>query len=199
MKLNKAVDITIFIALLYCGFHFYEVNPNTFDIISITAMAYIVIRKPDINTITLILILMIERIADAIILFNFEQINAYIFYLSVATANMLIVVLILFRPWAASNYGPKSMRDNKNLAVTHQDMVLGFVLSIAVVFQLLALAEHTLRHLGDIGLDGLFGDWSPMFIRDIYQSMLFGFSIINFIILFYMTFDASKYKRHDNE
>lgn len=196
MKLGKLIDLIAFTALGYFSFIYYTTNPNTFDVISIAAMAYVAIRKPDINTITLILILVIERIADAIILYNFEQINAYVFYLSVATANMLVVVLILFRPWITSNYGLKSMRGNKNLAVTHQDMVLGFVLSIAVVFQLLALLEHTLRHLDDIGLDGLFGAWSPMFIRDIYQSVLFGLSIINFTILFYMTFDASKYKRH---
>jgi hypothetical protein len=196
----KALDATLFIGLLYFIYRYYLNNPNTLDFVGLLAIVYVMIRRPDINTMTLGALLLSARLFDTLVFYDFENANPYVFYAVLVLINVLIVLGIWFRSFIITNYGPGKLKHHKDLAVTHQDLVIAFVCIFQAVFQFLALLEHVTRHFDDVGLDGLFDvNWwqqNSMLIYNVYPEVQQVFSVAGLAILYYMTFDASKYKRH---
>lgn len=198
----KLIDVAVFIGLFYLGLEFHVDDPNIFDVVYVTAMFYVLIRKHDINTVTLVLIVMLIRLSDSVLFFDYEDFNGYVFYSTLVLINLFGVGLIWFRPWLVSNFGPNFVRNHNGLAVTHQDLMMGFLFSVQALFQLLALLEHVSRHFDDIGLGGIFDvHWwreHSLFIYTRYEMGQFVFSVAGLAILYFMTFDASK-TRHDHK
>ncbi|MFT4925131.1 MAG: hypothetical protein ACI8WB_001221 [Phenylobacterium sp.] len=104
----------------------------------------------------------------------------------------MMAVLIHYRPTIVAKYGPSFVRYNKTLTFTRQDSLMALFLLLHSGFYLAQLIEHILRHLDDIGLEGLFGPWRPMMIYDSFQSGQLLFTIFELMILYFMTFNKSK-------
>jgi hypothetical protein len=159
------------------------------------------IRRPDVNTVTLGALLLTARFIDSLVFYDFENANAYVFYSVLILITVFVILGIWFRSFITSNYGPGRLKHHKDLAVTHQDLVIGFVYILQMIVQLLALLEHVTRHFDDVGLGGLFDvNWwrqNSMLIYNVYPEIQQVFSVVGLGVLYYMTFDASKYKRHE--
>lgn len=197
----KIVDVVVFLFLFGLGGYTYLGDYlNLFDAVSIIAMLYILIRKRDVNTVTLVLILLSVRLLEGVVFYDYAQINAYVFYSAQTISNVIVVGLIWSRPSMICKLGPKFIQDNKNLAVTQQDLVMGFLFGVQALFHILAFLEHLSRHLDDIGLDKYVDVqwWSETsrFIYNNYQAGQLMFSVVGLLILYFMTFDASKVVRH---
>jgi hypothetical protein len=201
LAILKIFDAVLFIVLLYFIYISYTNNLNLFDFIGLLAIVYVMVRRPDVNTVTLGALLLSVRLFDSIVFYDYENTNAYVFYAALVLFNVLAVLGTWFRSFIISNYGFGRLRHHKDLAVTHQDLVIAYVFICQAAFQLLALLEHIVRHLDDIGLSDLFDTvwWrhNAMFIYNSYPIIQLIFSVTGLAILYYMTFDASKYKRHE--
>ena len=189
----KTVDFVVFSSLAYLASLYYVNDYMAFEIINAISMIYVASRKPDINTITLIFILMTGHLI-AIALNYPVDISGYQTHGILVVLNATLVALAALRPVFLSKYGPKFIIENKNLILTHQDMIMTGLLTLQTVWQLCQLFEHLIRNRHDIGLGGLFGNWSPMLFYDTYKTGQFGFSILMLIVLYMMTFDKSKTK-----
>jgi hypothetical protein len=196
----KVFDAVLFIGLLYFIYVSYTSNLNLFDFIGLLAIVYVMIRRPDVNTVTLGVLLLSVRLFDSLVFYDYENTNAYVFYSALIIINLIVVVAIWFRSFITANYGPARLRHHKDLAVTHQDLVIVYVFLCQAAFQLFALLEHITRHFDNVGLGGLFDvNWwrqNSMFIYNLYPEVQMTFSIVGLGILYYMTFDASKYNRY---
>ncbi len=201
--LLKAADLVVFSILAYLAAQYYVVNSNMFDAINIGALAYVMIRRPDINTVTLTLLILAGRLIDSVLLYDMQQVGGYIAYPVLFLFNVVAIVLIWFRPLLVSKYGVGRMRNHKELAVTHQDIVIGFLFTLQAIFQLLAFIEHLSRHLDDIGLaQVLDANWwyeNSRIIYNHYEEIQFLFAVLGLLILYFMTFDSSKIKREDRK
>ncbi len=189
---SKSADAIVFISAIYFGIQFYMSNSYFFDLIGLAGVAYIALRKPDINTITLILVLLVTMLTPAVFIYSAASLNNYWLHSLLLIINVAGVILIWMRPFLLLKYGPLCIKQNKNIAVTRQDWALGYLFTFQGLWQLVLLIEHVIRHLDDIGLDGLFGDWTPMHFYSIYEVGQFGFSIFTLMILYFLTFDKSK-------
>ncbi len=188
----KLADAMVFITAIYLGVQFYISNSYFFDFIGLAVVAYIALRKPDINTITLIAILMATVLTPVVFIYSATSLNNYWLHSLLLIINIAGVVLIWMRPFLLLKYGPLFIRQNKNIAVTRQDWALGYLFTFQALWQLVLFIEHLIRHLDDIGLDGLFGNWTPMHFYNVYEVGQFGFSILTLMILYFLTFDKSK-------
>lgn len=188
----KTIDAIVFAVIFYFATQYYNINYVAFELLTSVSVVYIGIRRPDINTLTLLCILVMASVLSVLLLPNPELISGYRTHFTLFAIDVVMLALIGFRPVLISNYGPARIGDNKNLTVTHQDMVMGFLFLLQTAFQLLQLLEHLTRHREDIGLGRQFGDWQPMFFYDIYKTGQLGFTIGGFVILYFMTFDKSK-------
>lgn len=195
-KLLKLADILVFSCLGISAIRYYSTNPNILDIINIAALLYVVVRRPDVNTITLVTIILALRIADSLIFADLSGLNNYILHPVLFLFNVVAIGLVWFRPLLASKYGPASTKGHKALAVTHQDIIIGFVFTLQGVWQLLAFLEHVSRHFDDVGLGGVFDvSWWYEHSRLVYNSyptVQFTFALVGVLILYFMTFDGSK-------
>jgi hypothetical protein len=199
-NLLRITDITVFAILFYLGLMSYIDNPNIFDVLNTIAVLYVLVRRQDINTLTLVAILIPMHLFNGIVFFHYEQVNGYVFYAAQMASHAVAVILICFRPLVVSRVGPPALRGNKNLAVTQQDLLMGFVLTIQAIFQGLALLEHVSRHFADIGLGNVLdAQWwfeNSRLIYNHYETGQFMFTVTALIILYFMTFDASKIERN---
>jgi hypothetical protein len=186
----KAVDATLFITAFYLGMYFYVSNTFIFDMIGLGVIAYIAIRRPDINTLSLILILLATTVTPAVFIHSASSLNSYILHSSLLIVNVVGVILIWSRPLLLVRYGPKSIK--AKMTVNRQDWALGYLFTFQAIWQLCQFIEHAIRHRADIGLGGLLNDWSPLLFYNAYKTGQFGFSILTFLILYFMTFDKSK-------
>lgn len=187
---SKLADAIVFITALYFGIHFYISNALLFDLVGLAVVAYIAIRRPDINTLSLILILLATTIPPAVFIHSANSLNSYILHSSLFVINAIGVILIWSRPLLLIRYGPESIK--AKMTVNRQDWALGYLFTFQSIWQLCLFMEHVTRHRADIGLGGLFGAWTPRNFYDAYEVGQFGFSILTFLILYFMTFDKSK-------
>lgn len=192
---SKLIDFIVFVCLIYLGIQYYKTQPYVFDLIGFTALTYVAVRKSDINTLTLIIILVIADLIPILTFYLNPDISGYSFYSLLFTIDVLIILTVWLRPFILFRYGPTFIKNNKNIALTHQDSVMAIVFTLHAIFQLCLFFEHLLRHLDDIGFEGLFGQWKPMFFYNMYPVAQFGFSILVLMVLYFMTFNASKMLR----
>ncbi len=202
-NLLKALDLAVFSVLGYFAIQYYVTAPNVFDVINIGALVYVMVRRPDINTVTLTLLILVGRLIDSVLLYDMEQVGGYIAYPVLFLFNVVAIVLIWFRPLLVSKYGFGRVRNHKELAVTHQDIVIGFLFTLQAIFQLLAFIEHLSRHTNDLGLGSfLDANWwyeNSRIIYNHYEEIQFLFAVLGLLILYFMTFDSSKIKREDRK
>jgi hypothetical protein len=189
----KIIDLLVFLTLGYFATQYYANDYIMFAMLNGLAYIYVALRKPDINTLTLIGILVIghsiiETLNYSITLSGYQTYTVLIF------VNAAFGAAIALRPVFISKFCPEFISKNKNLTLTHQDMIMTGLLTLQVLWQLCQLVEHLARHRDDIGLSSLFGDWFPLFFYNMYKTGQFGFSILTLVILYFMTFDKSKAK-----
>jgi hypothetical protein len=192
--LIKSIDALAFAGLIYLNIQYY--GDHYFYLISILAMLYIMVRRRDINTISLVIIILIPELTNLPIFpFNPSQFsNSYLQYSSFAIMNAMIVMFTWLRPKLLLKYGGSLIKDQQTLHTTYQDVFIGVTYGLHTLFQVAYLLEHLIRHLDDIGLEGLFGHWEPMLIYNMYPIQQFGYTIFALAGLYYMTFDISKEK-----
>lgn len=190
--LLNLVDVIIFAILLYLGSLYYIDNHKIYAVIAIVSMLYVAIRKSDINTLTIVPILILSETSPIVLISSPESITSYQLHFTFLLIYIATMVLIILRPFFLPKYAPKFISNNQNLTVTHQDMIMGALFLMQILWQLAQLLEHFFRHIDDIGLGRIFGDWTPMFFYDIYKTGQFGFSILTLVVLYFMTFDKSK-------
>lgn len=189
--LTKLADATVFAGLFFINFEYFWSQPYFFDVVALAAMAYVVVRKRDANTISLILLIVL---ADSIsfLLTSVADQNGYVVYGGLLVIASSMTMVIKHRASLLSNYGPSSIKNKATLKLTYQDGLITLMYGFQAVLQFAALMEHSFRHLDDFGLEGLFGDWKPMLFYTMYRIQLFGFSVFSLVIFYFMTFDKSK-------
>lgn len=191
----KFLDFAIFAVLIYLAYHYYYLyvsapNPNItdaikFDAVNIAALLYVIFRKPDINTVSLALIILVGRVLDTFIFYGVVQLNNFVLFTVLFSFNLFGVLLIWFRPLVVT----RVYNDHDDLAVTDQDNVLGLLLLAQAVFQLLCLIEHGTRRINQWWYE------NARLLYNNYELIQFVFAIGGIAILYFMTFDASKIKR----
>jgi hypothetical protein len=186
----KIIDIAVFLILLILAGIYHKANPNIFDIVSITAMIYVMVRNPDVNTVTLISIILAVRVTDSVLLADYEQLNAYLFYAGIAAANALMISVVIVRPVLVCRYGPKFLRDNKRLTMTHQDAMIAWLYFAHAVAPVIVLIEHIIRHLDDVA-------FKPVFFYNIYKPTQLVLAVLGILVLYFMTFEKSKEARDE--
>ena len=195
----KVVDAIVFAGLGWLGVKFYVENPNIFDVVNIAALLYVLVRQRDVNTVSLVLLVLLLRLIDSVVFFDLSGLNNYVLHFVLLSFNVVSIVLIWFRPLLVSRYGPVAIRRHKDLAVTHQDIFIGFVFTLQAIWQLLAFVEHVTRHFDDIGLASILdATWWYQNSRLIYNSypiVQFILAVLGIGVLYFMTFDASKKPR----
>lgn len=190
--LLKLIDGIVFFLLILLGAEYFVNSSYLFDVVFTTAVLYVMMRKIDVNTITLVLLILFGYIVTSLLFLNYGHSSGYGWYSTLLIINMLMVYLIWSRPVLVAKHGPTFVRHNKALIFTQQDAIMALLFALNSVLQVLMLLEHVLRHLDDIGLEGLFGQWNPMFVYDNYEIGQFGFIILELVTLYFMTFDKSK-------
>lgn len=190
--LLKFVDVLVFVAIVYFGVHYYQINHLVFDLIGLSGLIYIAIRKPDLNTLTVIFILFMTSAIPAIAIYGHGQLGGYSLYSTLFVVNLVGVLAIWSRPFVLLRFGPDWLRNRAaELNPTKQDQVLGILFSIQAFWQLMQFLEHLTRHRADIGLGHMFDDWKPMLFYNMYKTGQLSFSILTLLILYFMTFDKS--------
>ena len=190
--LLNLTDAIVFATLLYFGSLYYIDNHEIYAVIAVVSMLYVAARKSDINTLTLVPILIFSEASPIAIIPSPESITGYQLHTTFLLIYIATTILIIFRPFRLPKYGPKFIANNPNLTITHQDLIMTALFVMQTIWQVAQLLEHSIRHIDDIGLGALFGGWTPMFFYDIYKTGQFGFSILTLVILYFMTFDKSK-------
>lgn len=197
--LVRFIDFIVFAAFLYFGAKYYQIDHMMFNVIGLTTMAYLAVRKPDINTLSLISILLIASLIPAIVIYGHGQLGGYGLYSMLFLVNSLGVLIIWSRPFILMRFGPQWIKKYAgNLNSSRQDQAMGLLFSLQALWQLCQFMEHLTRHRSDIGLAGTFGDWKPLMFYNMYQTGQFGFAILTFLILYFMTFEHSKRDRNTN-
>ena len=194
----KLLDAAVFLAIGYFAVGFFNEYYATadvshalkFDAVYILALTYIMARRPDVNTITLALIILLSRVIDiAVFNYNLNELSGFVYYPLLLISNLVAVAAIWTRPVLFSRLSP--WKNNKNFAVTHQDNVLAMLFIFQAGFMFLLLVEHGLRRVND---------WMANNFLMLYNAMpavqLLS-TIVLFAILYYMTFDKAKEKRPD--
>ena len=192
------IDAIVFTTLLYFGSMYYVDHHKIYAVIAVVSMLYVAVRKSDVNTLTLVPILIFSETFPLTIIPSPESITSYQLHTTFLLIYIVTTVLIILRSFWLPRYGPKFIANNSNLTITHQDMIMTALFLMQSIWQVTQLLEHFIRHIDDIGLGSLFGGWKPMFFYDIYKTGQFGFSILTLIILYFMTFDQSKLKQKIN-
>jgi hypothetical protein len=199
-RLLKLLDLIAFTTMGVFAYTFYNAYATSgemahalkFDGVIFTALLYVMVRRPDVNTITLAMICMIGRVIDVLLLnYNIEQLGGFVHYPLLMVINLAALAATWTRPVLFSKIWP--WKNNPHFAVTHQDNALGIVFSFQALFMFLLLVEHTLRRINDWMMENF------LFLYNILPFVQFLSTIVVFGILFYMTFDASKIKRSDRQ
>ncbi|NQZ07018.1 MAG: hypothetical protein HRT35_07635 [Algicola sp.] len=188
MNKIKIIDITVFLILLVLAGIYHKASPNIFDVVGITALIYVMVRNPDVNTVTLISIILTVRVIDSVLLASYEQLNPYLFYAGIAAANALMIAVVIVRPVFLSRYGPKFLKINERLTMTHQDAMIAWLYFAHAVAPVIVLIEHIIRHLDDV-------DFKPMFFYNIYKPTQLVLAVLGILVLYFMTFEKSKEAR----
>jgi hypothetical protein len=142
------------------------------------------LRRPDVNTVSLAGILVIGRCIDVVLLQNIMVMSGWIAYPVLILFNVIGVILIWFRPvWASK------IKASDNYAITNQDQAMVLLFACQALFMLVMLIEHAARRMG----------FDVMFFYGLFENIQFVFTMFGIAILYFMTFNASKIKRSDRK
>lgn len=175
----------MFAGLFVLAFQYRETNAHTFDLISVVAMIYVMARNPDVNTVTLVSIIIVARVLDSFVLAGYQNLNPYFFYMTIAAGNAAMVMVVWVRPLLVAKYGPKFVRNHPRLTITHQDSMIALLYMAYTILPLMMLIEHIIRHLDDLTLN-------PIYVYNAYEEIHLLLAVLGMAVLYFMTFEKSK-------
>ena len=195
--LYKVVDTAVFLLLGYLAFDQYRQYIETgasssdllFTAINVVAALYIILRKRDVNTITLGLVIIGILCVGRILLSDPTNSSGFYAYVVYAILNWLTVYLIWFRPLLFSNIKP--FKGKGGFHVTKQDNVMWMVYAANGLFMVLMLIEHATRRINTWWYE------NSRILYNNYETIQIVFVILGLVTLYFMTFNHSKEKRPD--
>lgn len=195
--LLKLFDLLAFCILGYFAVYFYHLHATTqssvtvyqFDLINAVTILFVIIRRPDINTVTLGVILLAVRLIERLLLFDMHDLNGFIVYPLILILDILTVIMIWFRPVLFSNYGP--FKGKSGYAVTRQDNAMWVLFALNAIFMLLMTLEHATRQVNTWLFE------NSRLLYNLYETIQLVFIVTGFVVLYYMTHFSSKKKRPD--
>lgn len=190
------IDFLVFSVLLYFGALFYITEPSLFDTVHIIALVYVMVRRFDVNTVTLVIIILVAKVAESLIFADISQFNGYTFHASLILFGIVCLFTVGLRPLLVSRLLPRSSKLQLNLTVTHQDLVIGFAIIAQTLFHTLMLFEASLRNIGTFDFTNTFDQqwWfeNARLLYDNYKSIQFGLAMLGIVVLYAMTVDVKQ-------
>ena len=190
------IDFFVFAVLTYFAALFYVTEPSIFDTVHIIALLYVMVRRFDVNTVTLVLVILTVKIAESLIFADISGFSGYTFHASIMLLSFVCVFVVSLRAYIVSQLLPSSSKLQQNLTVTHQDLVIGFTFLAQAMVQLLMLFEASLRNIGDFDFTGtLDQQWwfeNARLLYDNYKSIQFGLAMLGILVLWLMTVDVKQ-------
>ena len=107
MNLNVStfMDCVIFSFIAYSAVHFYLLADYlAYDLIRMSALLYVAVRKPDANTISLISFLLIFNAVPLALIYGYGDPSAYLLYSVSLATSYVAYVIILARPLLMIKY-----------------------------------------------------------------------------------------------
>lgn len=190
----KAIDVVVFAACFMVAANYYVAFPLIFDAVAVVALIYVAARNPDVNTVSLISIILTVRLVSAAVFFAIGEaaLNPYLFYFSLVVMNGAMIGVVIARPVLLAKYGPKFLKQNKRLTMTHQDAMIAWLYFAHAALPALTLIEHIIRHLDDL-------DFSPMFFYILYKPAQLFLAVLGILVLYFMTYEKSKEARDERK
>jgi hypothetical protein len=134
----KIIDAIVFVVVISLGVHFYRLDHLIFDLIGLAAVGYIAIRKPDVNTLTLIFILLLVNLIPALFIYGHGQLTGYWLYSMLFFVNVVGVIGIWACTFILLRFGrPWLKKHAVSLSPNRQDAVMGLLFSFQGFRQLM--------------------------------------------------------------
>jgi len=159
-------------------------HEHLFEVATIGLVVYIMLRKSDVNTVTLgVTALVIFAIRKTLVISATQSSGAWV-YVVYLLASLAAVYLIWFRPLIFASFGP--WKGRKGFYVTRQDRYLWVVYVLNALFLLAVLVEHGLRRIDNTWYE------NARFLYNNYETIQFLFILAGIAVLYLMTFERSK-------
>ena len=189
LKVIDALAFLIFGAFALYHFQLYRVtmvdfHGHLFEVTTITALIYTMVRKRDVNTVTLGLIVLTIFLIGNMPFFSSMATSGFSVYLVYFLFNLLAVVLIWLRPFLFSRLS--SWGSEQDMHITRQDRYMWATYALNALFMLAMLIEHGLRKIDQ--------SWheNARFLYNRFELIQLIFIAFGLLVFYYMTFDASK-------
>lgn len=180
-------------------------SPHVFILLFITACIYSIYQnRAFVNIVSLLCILLTVKLGElAILEFVKETKSNYLIFSSFFLVDIPAIVLIglrvpLFRYLDYLRFG-KEQYEPDRFVVTNADLLVGKIYITYVIINLLALAEHALRHLDDFGFppDAQYTIYLYQNLRLIYEYYEYLKHSLNFIEFIAVFATVSNYMRSE--
>lgn len=198
-RLYKTVDNLVFLLIGYLTFTQYfqyvetgnSFNDLLFSLINIAAAIYTVLRRRDLNTVTLAIIFIGITCISRILLMDPTNSTGFYAYTIYALLDLLAVGLIWFRPILFSSIKP--WKGKQGFHVTKQDNVMWMIYAANGIFMLLMLLEHATRRINPWWYE------NSRILYNHYEVIQMIFIVGGLMTLYFMTFEKSKEKQPDRK
>lgn len=192
MTYSKVIDALAFLTFgAFALYHFQlyratmvDYHGHLFELTTAIAVIYTMLRKRDVNTVTLGLIVLTTYLVGNMPFFSSMSTSGFSVYLVFFIFNCFAVVLIWLRPLLFSRITP--WWRTQDMRITRQDRYMWVTYALNGVFMLAMFIEHGLRKIDD--------SWHEhaRFLYDRFELIQLIFLMVGLLIFYYMTFDASK-------
>lgn len=192
----KLFDLAVFCIFGYFAITYYQQYTTTLDIIAaykfdlvyVATVVFVMLRRRDINTVTLAVTILIIKILSRLLLFNTHGMSGFIVYPLLLLMDLLAVYLLWFRPVIFSKYGGP-FKNKPGYAITNQDEVMWVLYGLNGIFMLLMTLEHASRKINTWLYE------NSRLLYNSYETIQFLFMVGGLVVLYYMTHDNSKAQR----
>ena len=189
----KLFDLTAFCIFGYFAIHYYQLYASTqvniaaykFDLVYVAAVLFVMARRRDINTLTLGVTILVVRAVARLLLLDMHGLSGFVVYPLFLLIDVIAIQLIWFRPVIFSKY-IDPFKGRFGYAITNQDEVVWVLYALNAVFMLLMTLEHASRKINSWFYE------NSRILYNSYETIQFIFMIGSLIVLYYMTYDASK-------
>lgn len=179
----KLLDISVFSGLIYLALSYYAINAHVFDLVNITALIYVLVKRSDVNTRTLVTLGIMYKVIDSAVLYQYEDMNPFLFYTALISLNLLFAYLVIHRPVHFSKYGPFK---GKQFTITNQDDVILLFLVVQIIWMVLLLLETATRRINQWFYE------NSRILYDLYPEIQIGFAVISLMVVWFMTTDRAR-------
>ncbi len=188
----KLLDVAVFTTLIYLALSYYPVNAHVFDLTNIAALIYVLVRRSDVNTRTLVTLAIMYKVVDSVVLYQYQGINPFLFYTALIALNLLFAYLVTHRPVHFSKYGPWK---GSKLTITNQDDIILLFLVVQIIWMVLLLLETATRRINEWFYE------NSRILYDLYPEIQIGFAVISLMTVWFMTTDKaivqSKFRQNE--